>query len=154
MLENLCSVRLDKLQLESVKWNGVSGWPVCKYSRTVYLQRCKGAGQHWRKVTETRSRIVSFALVKTGGSKGILEWIMWDVQACLMHIMLNVGQSGTFLISVMSLQMAQFTEKVGVLIASNRNSISPWGRRVKWIKCKWGRCVETCDTETLMKGSD
>lgn len=121
---------------------------VCKHSRTVYLQRCKGAGQHWPcwKATETWSRIVSFALVKTGGNKGVWELIMWDVQAYLIHIMLNI--------SVISLQMAQFTENVGVLTASNRNSISPLDLCVKWIKCKWGRCVETCDAEPLMKGSD
>lgn len=64
---------------------------------------------------------------------------MWDVQAYLMHIMLNIGQSGTFLIShVTSLQMAQLTENVGALIASNRNSISPLDLRVKWIKVQMG----------------
>lgn len=56
-----------------------------------------------------------------------------------MHIMLNIGQSGTFLIShVTSLQMAQLTENVGALIASNRNSISPLDLRVKWIKVQMG----------------
>lgn len=58
-----------------------------------------------------------------------------------------------FVISIMSFQMAQFIENVGVLIEYNRNPITLLNLSVKCINCKWGRCTEHA-TELLMKGSD
>lgn len=55
---------------------------------------------------------------------------------------------------IMSFQMAQFIENIGVLIDYNRNPITLLNLSVKGANCKWGERHVECATDMLMKGSD